>query len=395
MRRILVVALAVLVPIVGVLVWREATDDDVDFSPIFNCEGRRVVTPPQVVERDLARPVRLEQVSDLERVIAMVPWRDGYLLAQRTGEILSVDAGFGRPTEQADVGERLGFGPEGGLLSVAVAPDGRHAYAHYTDKDITSHVVEWRIEGDRLVLDSERELYEVDHPHGIHIGGQLVFGPDGYLYLGFGDGGDTPSDEKRVRDLGEPDGKILRIDPTPVGDLAFATPFDNPFVGDDDARPDVWAYGLRNPWRFTFDRETGELWIADVGSNCWEEIDVVPAGTSGVDFGYGNFEAFHEFLRDTRDGSTFPLYAYDHDAGCAVIGGYVYRGSLAPQLEGSFLFADFCRPGIKFVRREGDRVVLGDLGVDVAGVFSFAEDADGEVYLLSSGAGIYRIESAE
>lgn len=381
------------VPIAVVLVWRETTSSDVDYEPIFRCTGAAVVAPPEVVPPRAPLQIELVRVSDIEDAISMVPWPDGgFLVARRSGQLLLLDDKTGATTTIGDIESRLGFGPEGGLLSVAVDPRGAHVYAHYTDEALTSHIVEWAREGDSIDLGSERELLEVDHPNGVHLGGGLVFGPDDRLYVGFGDGGDTPSDEKRVRDLGEPDGKILRIDPARAGDEPYTAPADNPFTNDADARPDVWAYGLRNPWRFSFDRATGDFWVADVGSNCWEEIDRVPGAPGGADFGYGNFEGFHAFLSDERDSSVFPVYEYSHDDGCAVLGGYVYRGTRAPSLMGRYLFADFCTPGIRGVRLLADgRVELADLGVEIDGVYSFAEDSAGEVYVLSASKGIFQL----
>jgi hypothetical protein len=291
----------------------------------------------------------------------------------------------------ADLGERLGFFQEGGVLAIAVSPESGHAYVHYTDEDGTSRIIEFEIDGSGLALESEREVLAVEHPGRVHNGGAIAFGPDGYLYLGFGDGGEGAPDADRVDDLGKFDGKLLRIDPRPVNGAPYRVPPDNPYVDTADARPEIWLTGVRNPWQFSFDRQSQDLWLGDVGSNCWEEIDHLVAGGRGADLGYPRYEAFHGFLAEEVDDSTFPLYAYSHDEGCALVGGVVVRSHDLPSLDGRYIFSDYCSRGVRWLEATSDGVMVGDLDVDVAAIQAFAEDAEGRVYLLSAADGVLRL----
>ena len=370
-----------------------ASGDDVPYDDIAACRRPAVASPPPVDEGP-AVEARLVPVAAIDQAIGMAPLPDRVhaLVVARTGKVWRLHLGSGATEQVLDLGDRVGLGPEGGLLAVAVDPPGRFAYLHYTDEEGTSHIVEYVVDGATLDRRTERRLLEVEHAGGIHNGGALHFGPDGALYAGFGNGGDRPSDAARVQDLGRLDGKIVRISPRPQGDDPYGVPEDNPFARRSGARPEIWAVGLRNPWQFSFDAATGDMWIGDVGSTCYEEVDVLATGASGADLGYPKFEAFHGFLDEKADGSTFPVYAYRHGAdGCAVIGGVVYRGSAVPALESAYLMADFCTDRVRWLRRSAGGVTIGTLTVRAERVQSFARDLDGEVYLLSADRGVLRV----
>ena len=206
---------------------------------------------------------------------------------------------------------------------------------------------------------SERGVLFVDQPFSNHNGGALAFGPDGYLYVGLGDGGSAGDPMGNAQSLSTLLGKLLRISPRPSKGEPYAIPPDNPFVGRDGARPEIWAYGLRNPWRFSFDTATGDLWIGDVGQNAWEEIDLEPAGSDGgSNFGWDRLEGTHPFEGSPAPDSIAPVFEYAHgDGSCSVTGGYVYRGERIPTLAGAYLFGDYCRGrpgGVRPARRPGD-----------------------------------------
>jgi glucose/arabinose dehydrogenase len=210
----------------------------------------------------------------------------------------------------------------------------------------------------------------------------VVLGPDGVLWFGLGDGGSGGDPDNRAQDPEDPLGKLLRIDP----DADSSTP------------PDIWAIGLRNPWRFSFDRATDDLWIADVGQNAVEEIDFLPAGTApGTNFGWSGFEGT-EIYDEGRvpDESVPPVFEMSHEDGwCSVTGGVVYRGERIPDLQGAYLFGDYCKPGLHGLTLQNSQVAAQrELGVEVASLVSIDEDADGEVYLLSLDGGISRLDPA-
>ena len=301
-----------------------------------------------------------------------------------------------------DVSELTSPGGEQGVLGMAFAPDASRLYLNYTDADGDTHVDEFTVDtAGAIDADSRREVLTVDQPYGNHNGGNLAFGPDGMLYIGLGDGGAANDPERRALDLTSLLGKILRIDPRPTADdLPYSVPPDNPYVGIDDARPEIWSIGLRNPWRYSFDRVTGDLWIGDVGQGEWEEIDVALAGRGagrGVNYGWSAFEGTHRFNDDQPDdGHTPPVWEFAHgDDGCSVTGGYVYRGSAIPELIGAYVFGDYCSGKIWAAAPgpTGEISEVFELG-KVGDLASFGEDADGELYLISLKGSISRIDPA-
>jgi glucose/arabinose dehydrogenase len=299
-----------------------------------------------------------------------------------------------------DITDRVHSGGEEGLLGLAFDPnypDNGHFYVYYSAASPRRSVVA------RFSLDpanpavaspqSELIVMEIAQPYANHNGGQIVFGPDGYLYIGLGDGGSEGDPQRNGQNLGTLLGKILRID---VKDLSAAgnykIPADNPFVNTAGARPEIWAYGLRNPWRFSFDKPTGLLWVGDVGQNHWEEIDVV---TKGANYGWNVMEGFHCYSPASgcdQTGLTLPLFEYDHSQGCAVTGGYVYRGNKMPSLQGYYIYGDYCSGNI-WALGYRDNTVTGNQLLVKSGlsITSFGEDLSGNLYILSSQGGIYTL----
>jgi glucose/arabinose dehydrogenase len=229
-------------------------------------------------------------------------------------------------------------------------------------------------------------LLFVDQPYANHNGGVVAFGPDGYLYIGLGDGGSGGDPHANGQKIGVLLAKVLRIDVDNTADgKEYAIPADNPFVSRAGAAPEIFALGLRNPWRFSFDRATDDLWIGDVGQASWEEIDVIRAGTSGQNFGWNRMEGGHCFRPSEgcdQTGLTPPVAEYPHRPACTVIGGYVYRGSDQPALAGGYLFADYCSGTIWAIDPSTDGPTEPTVvGQTKAGITSFGEDESGELYV--------------
>ena len=278
-----------------------------------------------------------------------------------------------------DIRSRVGSGGERGLLSVAFSPSyarDHRFYVNYTDRDGDTRVVEFRSRHGKALLSTARELLFVDQPYPNHNGGQLQFGPDRLLYVGMGDGGSGGDPDNRAQNLRDRLGKLLRIDPFDPG-----------------SRWEIVAYGLRNPWRFSFDRETGDLYVADVGQNAWEEINFRPHARVGLLANYG-WRVYEGRFRSTRETPSapgdlvFPVSVYSHDDGCSVTGGYVYRGRADPSAVGRYFFGDWCSGTIWSLRMVKGRATgvrretwrIGQLS-------SFGEGARGELFAVSVGSG--------
>ena len=326
-------------------------------------------------------------------------------VVEQGGRIRVVRNGATLPTAFLDLTSLVLSGGERGLLSMAFAPDyastGRF-YVYYTARSPAGQVViaEYRRSPNPDVADSTtaRPVLTIPHPLSNHNGGQLQFGPDGYLYIGTGDGGGANDPDRAGQRLDTLLGKILRI--IPVG-APYAVPADNPFVGVPGARGEIWSYGLRNPWRFSFDRQTGDLVVADVGQGTWEEIDFVPAAAGrgrGANFGWSCWEGREVFgnCPTLPTNHVPPVWQYPHGArGCSITGGYVVRDPALAPLHGRYVYGDYCTAPVW-------SVVLGvpdgrddrQTGLSVPSLYSFGEDACGRVYALSGGGAVYRLQVA-
>jgi glucose/arabinose dehydrogenase len=331
---------------------------------------------------------------------------DALYIVSKAGRVLAMRDGRIDRRLVLDLSSQVSRGREQGLLGLAFSPDGAYVYVNYTDRRGDTNVVEYAWRNGRADSSTRRVVLFVRQPFRNHNGGDLVFGPDGDLYVGLGDGG---SDYTRGDPQGDPDrngqnldvllAKMLRIEPRlPDGSLppngaGYAIPADNPFVGRTGAQPEIWAYGLRNPWRYSFDRETGDLWIGDVGAGAREEIDVQAAGSSGgQNYGWNNVEGTVVWRRPPAQ-AVPPVYEYPHTGGaCSVTGGYVYRGTALPALQGWFVFGDFCAGTITGLRMVSGtpfiRVLSGD---SIESLTSFGQDQAGELYALSVAGGVYQL----
>jgi glucose/arabinose dehydrogenase len=348
--------------------------------------------------------VRLEQIGTFDQplYVTQPPGDDKDLfVVEKTGRVEVVRDGQPLSKPFLDISDQVSAGSEQGLLSLAFAPDYRKSgllYIDYTDTAGDTRVVEYRrSESNPLVADpqSARQVLAVDQPYPNHNGGLVLFGPDHLLYVGLGDGGSEEDPQRRGQDLSTLLGKILRIDPRASGGQPYTVPRDNPFVNRSGARPEIYSYGLRNPWRFSFDSKTGALAIGDVGQNQFEEVDLVARGKgSGANFGWSAYEGFTRFNTDQQaPGAVPPVFVYTHAVGCSIAGGYVVRDRGLPSLYGRYLYADFCSgelssftatPG---TRADDDR----SLNLSVPSLSSFGTDNAGHIYATSLHGPVYQL----
>lgn len=357
--------------------------------------------------RDLDWPATvyaLTEVASLDFPIAMATrsGSDDLWVNEREGRVRRIErrptAGGGAdheldPNPVLDLTDRVGTTGEGGLLGLAFSPDGGLLYTSYTDKQGTSVVSEHRMSGDRAD-GSERIVLEVEQPFSNHNGGQITFGPDGFLYVALGDGGSGGDPLNSGQDTTLLLGSILRIDP--FTSSGYEVPADNPLVGL-EAQDEIWLWGVRNPWRFSFDRATGDLWIGDVGQNAIEEVTHLPAAGDlagrGANLGWRLMEGDQVFTGSgPPPDHTGPIYTYGRDNGrCSVTGGYVYRGQRLANLAGVYVFADFCTSEIFGLERSADgSILVADVVTDrvVSNVVSFGEGPGGELYVLGSNGSV-------
>ena len=345
--------------------------------------------------------VRLERIGDFDQplYVTQAPGSDDLHVVERTGRVRVVRDGETLAKPFLDLSGEVLTSSEQGLLSIAFAPDyadSRLLYAYYTDSQGDQRVSEFRARPDGGAVEpgSEREVLLMEDFAANHNGGLLVFGPGGLLYIGTGDGGLIGDPERTAQDLGSLLGKILRIDPRAADGRPYSVPGDNPFTSRAGARPEVFAYGLRNPWRFSFDRETRALSIGDVGQNAFEEIDFLPFERArGANFGWSAYEAEERFNQDqSAPGHVRPVLAYGREAGCSVTGGYVVRDPSLRSLYGRYLYGDFCAGELRsFVPRGGAARDDRALGLSVPSLTSFGEDAEGRIYVTSLDGPMFRL----
>ena len=352
-------------------------------------------------------------VSQAEPVITLEPVANGltnpvsithagdsrlFITLQR-GLVMIHDGTRVLPEPFLDVRSLVTSNDERGLLSIAFPPHYAQTglfYVNYTNLGGNTVVARYSVSPDpnRANPSSAVPILTIAQPFANHNGGQLQFGPDGYLYIGMGDGGSGGDPGNRAQNLGDLLGKMLRIDVDSAS--PYAIPPSNPFAGA-GARPEIWSYGLRNPWRFSFDRATGDLWIADVGQGTWEEIDFQPVTSiGGENYGWRRMEGTHCFNPSSNcnpGNLVLPVIEYNHGVGCSVTGGYVYRGTRSPRLIGRYIYGDFCSGRIFGATRSANGAVTTGQLVDVPfNISTFGEDVNGEIYVGDYGNGIvYRL----
>ncbi len=363
------------------------------FWPLVACgQDSAVVLEPLFSGQRFSQPVAMVQTPQ--------PTPYWYVVEKR-GRVIRME-GEGEKAKRTlffDLSVRVEAGPsEAGLLGIAFHPQfasNRQVYLSYTrGHPLTSVLARYQSHDGGLTLDpvSEKILLEVSQPYGNHNGGQITFGPDGYLYYGLGDGGAAGDPHGNGQNTSTLLGAMLRLDVD--GADPYAIPAGNPFP-EGGGRPEIYAWGLRNPWRWSFDRKSGELWVGDVGQNAWEEIDRV---TVGNNLGWNQWEGSHCFRPGAcrNEGMTMPVAEYSHEYGCSVTGGYVYRGKAIKHLYGHYIYGDFCSGRIWELDsgniETGPRILL----LSGKRIASFAEDREGELYLLDYASGrIFRLSAGD
>ena len=339
--------------------------------------------------------LQLELITDaLEEPVALAnrPGDDRVYVAERLGRIMLIDGDDIVPfVDLRDI--VFSTISEQGLLGFAFDDDGDRLFVLHTDQSFDIQVAAYTLDGDEVIIDSATPILTVEQPHIYHQGGGMALGPDGYLWISLGDGGRIGDPDGNGQNTTNLLGSIVRLDVD--ARIPYAVPPDNPFVGSEVSASEVWAYGLRNPWRFTFDG--GFVYIADVGQYEYEEINVVPIDAAGSNFGWSIREgdACFEAEECEAEGLVAPTFIIPHQRACAVIGGPVYRGSQLPTLEGHYFYADYCVGWVRSLVFDGTRVIAEfdwepDLGLP-GQITTFGVDADGEVLVATQDGSLHRI----
>ena len=360
----------------------------------------------QLISEGFSRPL----------LVRFHPETNSMFVVEQTGKIKFIDKN--KITTFIDLSDLVLTGPipdERGLLGMAFHPNFSENglfYVSYVDKKNFSVVASYFYDNAKQKIDfsSESKLFHFEQPYGNHNGGHLEFGPkDNFLYLGFGDGGSSGDPQNNAQNLDNFLGKILRIDINTEN--GYLTPNSNPYINKPDKLDEIWAYGLRNPWRFSFDRKNGDLYIGDVGQYLWEEINKISSNQSGVNFGWKIMEGNNCYEKEecNQDGLTKPIFEYPSDAsyafslmdidqknvyGCSVTGGYVYRGDKIKELNGLYLFSDFCTGKIWSLNPNSGTtkdITTQLLGSKKSMISSFGEDINGELYIVEFSGSIYKI----
>ena len=328
-------------------------------------------------------------------------------VVEKTGRIRIVRNGSLLSKPFLDVSSKVSNGSEQGLLGLAFHPgyasNGRFVI-NYTDGSGDTRISVFQVSANPDVADpaSEQVILTVDQPYSNHNGGMVAFGPDGKLYLGMGDGGSGGDPQGNGQNRNALLGKILRVEVSATGQLSV--PSDNPFVGQSGIRPEIWSYGVRNPWRFSFDRQTRDFYMADVGQNAREEIDLSTSATQfgrGLNYGWNRMEGTACYSPSSgcnQSGLTLPVLDYGHSDGCSVTGGYVYRGQDVPALSGLYFYADYCEGWVRSFRWNGNAAADQRewAALKPGGqISSFGEDARGELYVMTAGGKVFRFVATQ
>lgn len=408
MRVLLVASLAALVSGCGIF-GGAAVPPPPTIVPAAQAPATTVASPPVASMMDETPTVPLADIT-----LTLVPVVDGFtrplyvthagddrlFVVTQAGQIFIVEDGAVNSRAFLNIVDIVNDSAnEQGLLSVAFHPNyasNGFFFINYTNTDGDTTIARYSVSNDPNFADhnSAKILLTIGQPFGNHNGGQLKFGPDGYLYIGMGDGGAANDPRNYAQNLTALLGKILRIDVDNAN--PYGVPADNPFVDTPDARPEIWSYGWRNPWRFMFDRLTGDMYIADVGQNQYEEVHVELAGEpGGQNYGWRIMEGTHCFNPSTNcdpTGLEMPIAEYSHSQGCSVTGGYVYRGALYPALNGVYLYGDYCSGIIWGVRQTAEGTwEQTELLTSNHLISSFGEDVAGELYLVDHRGGIFQL----
>jgi glucose/arabinose dehydrogenase len=378
---IILVAVIVLLVVVGVIA-ALYTHRTKDTQTSVTVPDTPTVTTQQVAS-GFTQPTGIVSAPNDERLY----------IVEQTGMIRRVTPNQSDTQVFMDITNKVTNDGEMGLLGLAFHPQyaqNGYIFVNYIDKSQNTVVARYHTDQNVVDLASEKVILQVEQPYTNHNGGDLVFGPDGFLYIALGDGGQAGDPHDNAQNLNSLLGKILRIDVNT--NEAYAIPDDNPFAGQENARPEIWAYGLRNPWRISFDRETGDLYIADVGQGELEEINFQSAGSKGGEnYGWRCYEGTREYNLDGCEGvnnAIPPIIEYSHEDGrCAVTGGYVYRGSMFESLQGKYFYGDFCGSQLYYAeQKDGSWQQTLALQTEFA-ISAFGQANDGELYLADYDSG--------
>ncbi|MCA1691247.1 MAG: PQQ-dependent sugar dehydrogenase [Actinobacteria bacterium] len=364
--------------------------------PGNNPPGPADTRPPARPSELAGVQLRLTRLAGLAEPLAMaVRLGDGALyIAEKGGRVRAIRGGGVDPAPVLDIAGEVGTDNGQGLLGLVFSPDGSRMYLNFTDPDANTHVVEYVMAGGQADPATRRELLFVEQPAAGNKGGNLVFGPDARLWIGLGDGGGGGDPADNAQSVNSLLGKLLRIDPRANAAGPYGIPPDNPFAGG-GGRGEIWAYGLRQPWRFSFDRSTGDLWIGDVGQAARDEVDFQRAGAGGgQNYGWARLEGTRTYSGRPPADAVGPILDYARTGGnCAITGGYVYRGARIPALVGAYVFADLCVGQLRAVRQtDGQIIDERAFPVTVRLLVSFGQDQGGELYVLSQEGGVFRID---
>ena len=388
-------------------------------SEVLPTQGPSDTPAPTATETPLPSPTPLPQptfpdpaaftwalvAEGFQRPLLLTNAADGsgrLFVVGQNGLIWVVENGVTLADPFLDIVSQVGSsGNEQGLLGLAFHPDYQQNgsfYVNYTDVNGDTVISRFQVSSNPNQADpsSETILLQVDQPYPNHNGGHLEFGPDGYLYFGLGDGGSGGDPLGNGQSLDTLLGKLLRVDVNSA--TPYGIPPDNPFANG-GGLPEIWAYGLRNPWRFSFDAATGDLYIADVGQGEWEEVDYLPGGIAGGEnFGWNYFEGNHPYQGTPPEGVQLinPITEYRHEGRCSVTGGYVYRGAMLPQWQGVYIYGDYCSGEVFGLLQNPDGAwesrVLYQLPISIT---SFGLDENGEIYVVDRGGGVYQLQATQ
>jgi len=377
----------------------EAGEPEPDASPQDDTDEAAIPAPTIAGEAPALDPaqlpiaeigLKLTEIGTFEQPLDLAtrPGDDALYIAEKTGRVRRVVDGEIEPEPWLDLSQRVSTRSERGLLGIEFTPDGSRFVASFSDRNGTSTIASWPA-ADRLDLGGEKIHLTLEQPFPNHNGGDIAYGPDGHLYVAFGDGGSAGDPLDAGQDTTTWLGAILRIDLTTNG---FEPAPDNPLASPD--RPEIHLWGLRNPWRMSFDRSTGELWIGDVGQDALEEIDVVAPTPAVRNLGWNRYEGIRRFRGDELDAHHPPILEYGRRTGESVTGGYVYRGEAIEGLNGAYFYADFEFGWVRALRLGPDGGVVEhvELFSGVSAVAGFGEDESGELYVISIAGPVYRLD---
>ncbi|MGL4609498.1 MAG: PQQ-dependent sugar dehydrogenase [Trueperaceae bacterium] len=323
-----------------------------------------------------------------------------FFVVEKSGQIRLVENGTVQDQSVLDIRDLVSTKAEQGLLGLAFHPDfeqNGYIFINYTDftddtRPQNTQIVRYTLEDNIANPDSAKTILTISQPHSNHNGGMIAFGPDGYLYIGMGDGGSGGDPYQHGQNMDSLLGKVLRIDINT--DEPYVVPDDNPFVGQENVRPEIWTVGWRNPWRWSFDRETGDMWLGDVGQDIYEEISFQAAGQGGGNYGWRCYEAMHEYdLSENCEDKEFiePVFEYEHSEGASVTGGYAYRGEALPDLQGTYIYGDFTSGKIWFATQQDGEWTSNEWLDTELFISSFGEDNDGELYVVDYSGAVYQL----